>query len=396
MIDQSRSRQDVSFPTNCRVVSLEPPRYQGDCPSWTPYPEHLIGKRTLIAVPDRTRPFPVKDCLEAWLPGMRASLKAGGSVEILVGLGLHRKLNREELRGHVGEEVFHQFPVMNHDPTQCVTLGQTPDGCPISLHSRILEADEVLAVGTVEPHQYAGFSGGYKAISIGLAGLETISWLHSPACIDATGVAPGSVEGNPFRTQLRDIASVAPPLTVANGVVGPKGELIDFAVGDPESVIHRTTRTAWHCYGVTMPEKADLVVALVPGPKGVNLYQATRAFSGLVLPGRSLLKEGGTFLLCADCPEGIGLGKGETAFRHAMETPRKQLFSRKALAPGEQRAYVVGRLMERYTLMVCSPHADLSWQKLGVALVDDPQEALDSVQPKRCTWVPQGCSILLT
>ena len=78
-----------------------------------------------------------------------------------------------------------------------------------------------------------------------------------------------------------------------------------------------------------------------------------------------------------------------------MEGPREELFSRKTLAPGEQRAYVVAGLMERYRLVVCSAHADPSWRRMGIGLVNQVQEAVDSVHPRSCTWVPNGCGILL-
>lgn len=363
---------------------------------WPNFPEELMGKRLAMAIPDSTRPFPLQDCLIHWLPAMERSCRMGGQIEILVGLGLHRRMKREELAAHVGRRIYTTFPVLNHDPKQCISLGKTHEGCPIQINSKLIDVDGILALGVVEPHQYAGFSGGYKAISVGLAGKETISWLHSPASIDAEGVGPGCVAQNPFRSSLKEIALALPPICLLNIVLGPQGERIQALLGNPEWVIHNTTQVALKRYGIPLPkEEADLVIAFVDGVKGVNLYQSTRAFSGLTLPGRSLLKDGGTFILCAECAEGIGMGQGEMAFRKAMEMPKGELETRKTLFPGEQRAYVVKRLMDRYRFELYSPYARKSWKKMGFHLANTVQDVVDEIDPQLCYWVSEGCGLVL-
>jgi nickel-dependent lactate racemase len=131
-----------------------------------------------------------------------------GQGEDLVATGLHRPMSVPEIRDRLGPEVPGDIAVENHEATNeahMVTLDPPEDGVPVVLDRRVVEADLVVATGMVEPHLYAGFSGGWKTVSIGCAGEPTIAATHGPRFLDRPGTRLGLLEGNPFQEVVAGI-----------------------------------------------------------------------------------------------------------------------------------------------------------------------------------------------
>ncbi len=234
-------------------------------------------------------------------------------------------------------------------------------GAPAQLHRRVAGAALVVAVGVVEPHLYAGFSGGVKAVSIGCAADATIAWTHRPAFIGAPGVELGHLDGNPFQDALRQIAARVPVGFAVNAVVDEQGRPAAALAGEPVRV--QRSLAAAHSAAWLRPVDGpfDVIVAGVPVPKSDNLYQASRAATYIGLQGRPALAEGGTIVLCADLLHGAGDGPGERNFAALLaDAVPGELVARglrEPLGPGGQRAFVVARVLERFRLAVAGAGA---------------------------------------
>lgn len=319
------------------------------------------GARTVaIAVPDGTRRIPADVIVPALLDELAAAGITGGAVSILVGCGAHRTTSPvERLRLAGGDRVaaarVRLLDAQAHSPAS-VSLGSTSLGCPLRMAKTVADADLVVSVGVVEPHLYAGFSGGVKGVAIGCAGAETITWTHAPAFISRPGVEPMALAGNPFQATLREIAAATGLGFAVNVAASGDGRPAHIVAGDPaaaqEDLAHRCA-TAWlhevdHAY--------DVVVAGIPAPKHESLYQASRAATYLALTSRPAVRDGGLIVLCSDLPKGAGDGPGERRFADllAAETPGALIARglRETLGPGGQRAFVVAKVLQRYRIAV--------------------------------------------
>ncbi|MBC7324233.1 MAG: DUF2088 domain-containing protein, partial [Moorella sp. (in: Bacteria)] len=153
------------------------------------------GMKASIAISDASRPN-----IEKWiLPAVFAELNEAGikddDITVIVGTGSHRPATPEEIASMVGSKV-NSINVINHfsDTSPLVDLGLTPGGYPALVNRYFYEADLKIAIGTILPHPIAGYSGGGKAIAVGLSSSETISSIHTPATLDDPRTGLGKVE----------------------------------------------------------------------------------------------------------------------------------------------------------------------------------------------------------
>ena len=323
------------------------------------------GARVAIAVPDGTRPVDVPAALAALRPWV-------GDAVVHVGLGLHRPMQPAELFAS-------PFPVVQHDPDDCVRT-RVVDGVPGGVSRALARADVVLGVGVVELHQYAGFSGGHKAVSVGLGARETLDALHHRDRVTAPGVALGNLDANPFRAvvdALGEAAGCAWALDVAGG---------RWFAGEPRAML-REAAGSLDCWE-DVPRAVPAAVLRVPPRKAVNFYQASRAATYLALSARPPLLEGATLYLDAACPEGMGEGSGERAFAAlATAVPYPWAAVLRGPAPvgaGTQRLVMLALALSRYRLVVTGCRAPEALAACGIEAHAEPAEAF---APSGALWV---------
>ncbi|HMK91454.1 MAG TPA: lactate racemase domain-containing protein [Thermoleophilia bacterium] len=331
-----------------------------------------------IVVPDASRRCPVARLLPPLIAEIERAGVADDRVRIVIGCGLHRATTPGEKADLVGPALARRFAVLDAqglapDTTdlgdiEALAGAATFDGDlsggdlsgggrrPVTLNTTVSAADLVVAVGIVEPHLYAGYSGGVKAVSIGCAGHETIAWTHSPLFLDQPAVRLCRLDGNPFQQALRAIASATRLRFALNVVLGDGGGVAGLAAGDPAAAQRRLVETHAGAWLRRRPAPADLVLAGVPAPKDQSLYQASRAATYVGLAARPALADGGLIVFCADAPLGAGDGPGEENFGRLLagETAM-DLVERgcvEPLGPGGQRAYMMAKLMLRYRVGV--------------------------------------------
>jgi nickel-dependent lactate racemase len=304
-----------------------------------------------IVVTDVTRATPDDVLLDVLVDRLTACGVDRDQVTVLVGLGLHRPMTDDELGAAFGE---YAPLAINHDPDAVVEVGSV-DGCPIEVHPAVAEADCVLSTGMVEPHQYAGFSGGAKTVVIGAGGESLIRHTHGPDVLGRDGVRLGRVDGNPFRETLDRAGDVAGLDFCLNVTHGPAG-ILGAAAGRPRDVVCDLAAVGRDALSVPIDDTYDAVVAGVGAPKDANLYQATRAATYIALGDASPLLDGGRLVVPARLPEGAGEGTGEQRFYDWLSAAEDAESLYEAMAqgyePGAQRAFVVARVLRAHDVYV--------------------------------------------
>ena len=317
------------------------------------------ASNVVIAFTDTTRPSPDQVLVSL----LRRELAEAGvpphNITLLCATGLHRPITEEELLTKLGPENLQGVRVVNHDatnPGQLADLG-TINGIPAIVNRLCAEADLVLATGIVEPHQYAGFSGGAKTVTIGCGGEETIRQTHGVNMLDREGTTLGSLHGNSFQEFVRKAAERAGLQYILNVVLNRSGGILAAACGNPAQVHDHLSTLALDYGSVAIPRPVHIAIAGVPPAKAANLYQASRAATYLGLAAHTPLLPGAPIVLPAALPEGPGDGTGEQRFfRILSEAPSPSALVRRlrqeGFPAGAQRAYVLARLLCRHPVIV--------------------------------------------
>ncbi|MCL5037820.1 MAG: lactate racemase domain-containing protein [Chloroflexi bacterium] len=308
----------------------------------------------ILAVTDYTRPDVEKFILPVLMPRLK-----GKKVTILVAAGLHREMSPSELIDKFGNEAV-DFPVIQHraeEKNGLIDLGRTPEGVPAVLNRALVSGSLVITLGIVEPHQYAGYSGGYKTAAIGCASEETISSLHGIKYTDDLRCSPGRLENNPFQQALRSVGKKIPGIFAINIIMDEGGKVFAVGAGDPGEVISKLGKTAFEHYFVPLDFPVHAVFGGTPASKSSSLYQVTRAATYVAYNRHPVPVEGGFIFLFATCPEKGGMGEGERRFFSMMQKSYspEELLSRArkdGLKGGEQRAFVLSWVLTKFHLSI--------------------------------------------
>ncbi len=263
-------------------------------------------KNACIVIADITRPVPNSTILPPMLHILEEAGIARQDITILVGTGLHRPNEGDELIALVGEQIARDYCIVNHRARAKETLtylGATTGGAPIWIDSIYVEADLKIATSLIEPHLMAGYSGGRKAICPGIMGVDTMRVLHGPELMGHPKSAEGIIEGNPFHRQALEVAQKAGVDFTLNVSMNASREITGIFCGDLEKAHAEGVRFVEQQASAFTDEPVDIVVTSSAGyPLDLTLYQAVKGLTA-VLP---IVKDGGTILIAARCAEGIG------------------------------------------------------------------------------------------
>ena len=333
-----------------------------DYPIGTPPLRELAkpGDHVCIVFTDITRASP--DHL--LVPALLAELEKAGvrdeDITLLCGIGMHRPSTQEEKATKLGADIVARYRVIDNEPQNpdaLVDLGSTPGGVPVLLHRAAVETDLLIATGIVEPHQYAGYSGGRKTVAVGAAGEALIAHTHGPAFVDHPGTRLGQIEGNPFHEAINEAARRAKLRFILNVVLDDDKRILRVTAGDPELAFQDLVKFAKSVYEVPISQQYDIAIGGVGFPKDANLYQASRAPSYLFFAPVPVVRKGGFFIIPARCEEGAGAGVGEQRFLSAMrDAPNIQFIlddaRKNGYPPGQQRAFVMAKVLEESNVVI--------------------------------------------
>ena len=259
--------------------------------------EVSAGARVVLVVSDGTRDDPRAELVRAVMRRLPADVQ----LTVAVANGTHRPGAIEALG--LPEEVLARASVVNHDARDescLVSLGETRRGTPVRVHRCLVEADWVIATGRIKPHYFAGFGAGCKAIFPGLGSNREIRINH--LLKREPGARPGVVDGNPCRDDLEEAVALVPARTfLLNLVMDAHGGARYAVAGHVRHAFARGARLCDPLFRVRAP-RSRLVVVSDALPLTGSLYQASK----LVASAAELLLDGGTMVVVAECPDGIG------------------------------------------------------------------------------------------
>jgi nickel-dependent lactate racemase len=263
------------------------------------------GQRVAIAACDGTRPQPRHLMIPAILDELDGIVRLD-DVVILVATGTHRGNDARELRQMFGDGVADSVRIVNHDARdagQLAWAGTHGNGVPVWLNRDWLDADIRITTGFVEPHFFAGFSGGPKLVAPGLAGLETVLVLHDAARIGNPRATWGITAGNPVHDDVRAVVAAAGGVTFALDVVLNRDQDIVAAFGGDLAAMHAAAcATARRTAMRPVSAPFDVVVTTNAGfPLDQNLYQSVKGMSA----AHQIVRPGGTIVCAAECRDGF-------------------------------------------------------------------------------------------
>ena len=316
--------------------------------------------KVCIVFTDMTRSSPDHLLVPAVLTQLEAAGVRDKDITLLCGIGMHRSSTKEEKIVKLGQGVVERYRVIDSEPQNpaaLVQLGTTGNGMPLSIHRAAYESDLLIATGIVEPHQYAGYSGGRKTVAIGAAGEPTIAHTHGPDMIDHPGTRLGRIEGNPFHEAITLSARRAGLRFIINVIQDAENRPVSVMAGEPEATFAALVTVARRLYEVPVPQQYDIAVAGVGFPKDVNLYQASRAASYLFFAPTPVVVDGGVIIIPAPTQEGAGKGVGEQRFYETMkgaEDMPSLLTELRSTGypPGAQRAFVMAKVLEKNRVII--------------------------------------------
>jgi nickel-dependent lactate racemase len=318
------------------------------------------GDRVCIVFTDITRASPDDLLVPALLRELEAAGVRDEDVTLLCGIGMHRPSTPAEKVAKLGWAVVDRYRVIDNEPRNpeaLVDLGVTPGGVPVSAHRAVVEADLSIATGIVEPHQYAGYSGGRKTLAVGAAGEALIAHTHGPAFVDHPGTRLGRIEGNPFDEAVTEAARRAGLRFILNVVLDDEKRVVCVKAGEPVETHRQLVAFARSIYEVAIPHQYDVAIGGVGFPKDANLYQASRAASYLFFAPTPVVRPGGFLIVPARCEEGAGAGVGEQRFLAAMRNAPDVQFilddaRQRGYPPGQQRAFVMAKVLEQARVVI--------------------------------------------
>ncbi|MBN1105389.1 MAG: nickel-dependent lactate racemase [Deltaproteobacteria bacterium] len=354
------------------------------------------GRKTAcVVISDITRPVPNRVILSPLLKTLELEGIGRTEITILIATGTHRPNVGQELAALVGEQIAATFRFMNHDcrnPEGYRRIGEL-EGAPVEINRVYLEADLKILTGLIEPHPYAGYSGGAKSILPGLSSLETMKFMHSFKMIAHPRVTNSVLDGNPFYEATTDVARLAGVDFIVNAMINKDKAPVGFFAGALEGAHRAGCRMANDLSVIRMEKPADLVITSGGGaPMDATFYQCGKG----ILAAKDICRPGGTVIMVCGCALGIGsdtyaeLVKGCSSlevFERKYSDPQNFVMDQWAVQSYFQALNRIGRVL------VYSP--GLSAEQLspfGVQKIDHLQGTVDSLLPEspRVAAMPQG------
>ena len=274
-------------------------------PVGRPSLRHMVKTHQTVAISvcDITRPMPSETVLPVLLGEL--SHVPNEQIIILVATGTHRANLPEELEAILGAEVTRDYRVVNHnafDKDSLEFAGVTPSDKPIWLNRWWIESDVRITTGFVEPHFFAGFSGGPKMVAPGLAGFDTIMQLHSAPLIGHPKARWGITDGNPVHDEIRQVARQTGVDFSVDVTINRDKRITNVYAGELFSVHRAVCEDARRTAMQVVREPFDVVITSNSGyPLDLNLYQAVKGMSAAA----QVVRDGGTIICVAECSDGI-------------------------------------------------------------------------------------------
>lgn len=336
------------------------------------------GKRRVVVVTsDHTRAVPSRLTLPILLSEIRLG-NPDADITILIATGLHRATTEAEQRAMFGDEIVdHERIVVNDafQPDDFIRICELPSGASFCVNRLAAECDLLIAEGFIEPHFFAGFSGGRKSILPGICSEETVNENHSFQAIAHTNARTGVVEGNPIHRDMIFAARAVNLAFILNVALNEQKRVIAAFAGDMEQA-HEAGTSFIRALSSIDPVTGDIVLTGNAGyPMDQNLYQASKSAD----TAECCAGEDGVIIVCASCCDGMG---GEHFARLITSGTPAQIEAALSSIPPKQTipeqwvAQIYARIMKKHSLILVSGLDYASVRRAGMIPASSPDEAL--------------------
>lgn len=366
--------------------------------------ELAVGKKSCtIIISDHTRPVPSRDIL----PPMLRQLRQGNpdiQITLLVATGFHRLTTKEELTAKLGEEIASAETIRVHDafdPDSNVQIGILPSGAPLVIDRAAVETDLLVSEGFIEPHFFAGFSGGRKSVLPGVCDKTTVLGNHCGQFIASPFARTGVLEGNPLHADMVAAAEMAKLAFIVNVVIDEGKKTVAAFAGDFRQAHEAGTAfLRQYCEVEAIP--GDIVVTSNGGaPLDQNIYQSVKGLTA----AEASAKEGAVLIMCAQLADGTG-GQGfytslrdcespEDHFAQCAATPQNETI------PDQWESQILARiLMKHRVIYVSRPEMEQTLREMKLEYAPTLEAALtmakaDKGENASITVIPNGISVIV-
>ena len=362
------------------------------------------GKKSCtVIISDHTRPVPSRDIL----PPMLEQLREGNpeiQITLLVATGFHRLTTADELKNKLGEEIASREKIVVHDAFDAdsnVEIGTLPSGAPLVIDRAAVETELLVAEGFIEPHFFAGFSGGRKSVLPGVCDKTTVLGNHCGAFIASPCARTGILEGNPLHRDMVAAAEMAKLAFIVNAVIDEEKKTVAAFAGDFRKA-HEAGVSFLRQYCEVKAEPADIVITSNGGaPLDQNIYQCVKGLTA----AEATAREGAVLIICAELADGTG-GEGFYRSLRDCESPRAHFEQCVATPqaetiPDQWESQILARiLMKHRVIFVSRPEMESTIREMKLDFAPNIEQALAMARAEKgenaqITVIPNGISVIV-
>lgn len=366
--------------------------------------ELSVGKdKVVILISDHTRPVPSKVILPLMLKEIRQG-NPDADITLLVATGCHRGTTKDELIYKLGEEIFNNEKIYIHDcddESMLVKLEEKlPSGGDIIVNKLAAEADLLVAEGFIEPHFFAGFSGGRKSVFPGCCSRKTVMYNHNAEFIDSLNSRTGILEDNPIHRDMVAAARALGLVYIVNVIINSDKKVIYSVAGD--LVEAHKAGTDWLKDKAGAERKlADIAMTSNGGyPLDQNVYQAVKSMTA----AEATVREGGVIIVSSESSDGLG---GDDFYKTFKEERDENVILEKFLAtpknetiPDQWQSQIFCRILLRATVIYISEVEDKIIEEMHMVPAKDLDEAMKKAEEivgsdSTVTVIPDGVAVIV-
>lgn len=258
--------------------------------------------KVVVIVTDNARPCPDDRLLPPILTELEQKIPRK-NITIIVALGLHPPLDKQALIQKLGQDIVANYRVINHNVNQTVNIGTTSRGTPVDININVIEADFRISTGFIEPHFFAGFSGGRKSIAPGVFSTRSAYKNHGYKMIEHPCARAGILKGNPIHEDMVEQAKMAKLNFIVNVILNKKREITHVVAGDPFKAHEKGCDIARDIAGMKVDHKVDITITSNSGaPLDLDLYQTCKGIDTASM----ITRDGGIIITASSCSAGVG------------------------------------------------------------------------------------------
>ncbi len=362
------------------------------------------GRQEIVIIcSDHTRPVPSRFII----PPMLTEIRKGNpeaNIKLLIATGFHRPTTEKELKDKFGSEIVKQEEIIIHHSEKSqdmVEVGTLPSGVKLELNKHAVEADLLLAEGFIEPHFFAGFSGGRKSVLPGVASRETVLGNHCGEFIAHENARTGILEGNPMHKDMLYAAEKAELEFIVNVAINEDKEIINAFAGDYRQAHEEGCEFVADLAGVKAAP-ADIVITTNGGyPLDQNIYQSVKGMTA----AEATCKDNGVIIIAAECSDGHG---GEGFYNTFLEADsvqqiREDIKSRdmSETVPDQWESQILARILDKFEVIMITAASEEMVENMymhkaksmeeAISLAEEMVEGVDS----SITVIPDGVAVVV-